>query len=157
MSEPKTHEEDFAAFIRENAADGWITANGLKITKATSTEVCAELVVGPMHRQSYGIVHGGIHAAIIETLASIGAAVNTMPAGRSVVGLENHTSFIRAVREGTITAVARPITRGRRSHVWEGTVYDAAGKIAATGRVRMLVLDPESELAGEPVALKPGG
>ncbi|MBX5483580.1 MAG: PaaI family thioesterase [Myxococcaceae bacterium] len=147
-------EQDYAELIRTTGSNGWIRANGLVITRATATEVRAELEIADHHRQSYGIVHGGIHAAIIETLASVGAAVNAMPEGRSVVGLENHTSFIRAVREGKLLAVARPITRGRRSHVWEGTITDEAGKIVATGRVRLLVLEPESDLAGEKVALK---
>ena len=46
---------------------------------------------------------------------------------------------------------ARPLTRGRRTHVWEGTVTDAAGRVAATGRVRLLTLEPEAELAGKTV------
>lgn len=150
----QTEDEDLAELINQANADGWAHANGLRLTRATRTEVRAEMVIEAKHRQPYGIVHGGIHAAIIETLASTGAAVNAMPGGFSVVGLENHTSFIRAVREGKLTAVATPITRGRRSHVWEGSVYDAAGRVVATGRVRLLVLEPDAAVAGETVAVK---
>lgn len=147
-------EEDFSAIINESRADNWVGHNGLWFTRVTRTEVVAEMTVRPEHLQAYGIVHGGMHSAIIETLASVGAAVNAMPDGKSVVGLENHTSFIRAVRGGKLRAVAKPITRGRRSHVWEATVYDEQDKVAATGRVRLLVLEPDSEVAGETVALK---
>lgn len=150
-----TEPQDFAALINSETT-GWAAANGLRILTATRDEVTAELEVKPMHLQSYGIVHGGIHAAIIETLASIGAALNAMPDGRSVVGLENHTSFIRAVRSGVLRAKATPITRGRRSQVWEGEVLGEDGKIAATGRVRLLCLEPEADLAGEKVALQRG-
>ena len=148
--------EDFVEFIRGRGVDTWIDANGLVVTKATRVEVRAEMQIEAKHRQAYGIVHGGIHAAIIETLASIGAAVNAMPDGRSVVGLENHTSFLRAVREGKLSAVATPITRGRRSHVWQGDVFDEQGKLVATGRVRLLVLEADAALAGERVAVKVG-
>lgn len=147
--------EDFTHIVNLARTEGWIGANGLKITRATRQEVTAELVVEDKHRQAYGIVHGGIHCAIIETLASVGAAVNAMPEGRSVVGLENHTSFLRAVREGKLTAVAKPLTRGRRSQVWEGNVHDERGRLVATGRVRLLVLEPEAELAGSTVEVKP--
>lgn len=147
MAEQET--QNFAEIINSAAADGWMKAMGLRLVKATLDEVTAELTLGPEHKQAYGIVHGGVHAGIIETLASIGAALHAMPAGKSVVGLENHTSFLRAVREGKLTAVARPITRGRRSHVWEASVYDEAGKLAASGRVRLLLLEPDAELAGE--------
>jgi 1,4-dihydroxy-2-naphthoyl-CoA hydrolase len=66
----------------------------------------------------------------------------------SVVGLENHTSFVRAVRDGTLRATATPITRGRRSQLWEVVVRDAGGKTVATGRVRLLVLEAGAEVAG---------
>jgi uncharacterized protein (TIGR00369 family) len=124
---------------------------------ASKDEVVAELEIGPAHRQPYGIVHGGVHAGIIETVASVGAALYAMPLGRSVVGLENHTSFLHAVREGVLRVTARPLTRGRRTQVWEGTVTDAAGRVAATGRVRLLSLEAEAELAGSTVEVKPGG
>jgi uncharacterized protein (TIGR00369 family) len=68
-----------------------------------------------------------------------------------VVGVENHTSFIRAVRSGRITVTARPITRGRRSQVWEATARNEAGQIVSTGRVRLLCLEAGTELAGERV------
>ena len=48
--------------------------------------------------------------------------------------------------------VAKPITRGRRTQVWEATATDASGRVLATGRVRLLCLEPGSELAGRTVA-----
>ncbi len=145
--------QDFSEMINAHDASGWSGANGLRITRATVEEVTAEMEIRPMHLQAYGIVHGGVHAAIIETVASVGAAVNVMPQGRTAVGLENHTSFLRAVRSGVLRAVAKPLTRGRRSHVWEATVFDDQDKVAATGRVRLMVLEPEAELAGEKASL----
>ena len=56
------------------------------------------------------------------------------------VGLENHTSFIRAVRQGRVRAVARPITRGRTTPVWQCEVLDEQQRIVATGRVRLLCI-----------------
>jgi uncharacterized protein (TIGR00369 family) len=139
---------DFANILETTMRDGWMGAMGLKIVTATVDEVVGELEIGPQHLQAYGIVHGGVHAGIIETLASVGAALNALAHGRSVVGLENHTSFLRAVRSGTLRAVARPLSRGRRSQVWEGSVYDDQQRLAASGRVRLLALDPEAQLAG---------
>lgn len=145
---------DLAQAINEQAADGWMKTNGLRLTRATVEEVCGELEIGPVHLQAYGIVHGGVHSGIIETLASIGAALNALAEGRSAVGLENHTSFLRAVRRGRLRATARPLSRGRRSHVWEGSVLDDQDRLVATGRVRLMVLDAQSALAGEKVELK---
>lgn len=125
---------------------------GITITKATADETRAELTVGPQHLQPYGVVHGGVHCGLIEALASIGAALYALPRSQSVVGLENSTSFIRAVREGaTLRGVARPVTRGRRTQVWEARVEDGDGKVVATGRVRLLCLEKDEALAGEQV------
>ena len=144
-------QEDFSQRLNE-MPEGWLQAMGIKITKATADEVRAEMTVGPEHLQGYGIVHGGVHCGIIESLASIGAALYALPRSQSVVGLENNTSFIRAVRAGaTLRAVATPITRGRKTQVWDAKVEDGDGRVVATGRVRLLVLEKEEALAGQQV------
>jgi 1,4-dihydroxy-2-naphthoyl-CoA hydrolase len=138
-----------AAFMNANR-DPWSRAMNVHYLAVSRDEVRAEIEVGPSHWQGYGIVHGGVHSGVIETIASVGAAIDQMASGRSVVGLENHTSFIRAVRSGKLTATAKPITRGKRSQLWEATIVDESNKIVATGRVRLLCLEPEaSTLAGE--------
>ncbi len=142
-----TPPEDYAERLRP-LDTGWSKAMGLHLVKATADEVVAEFEVGPQHRQPYGIVHGGVHSGVLESLASLGAAIVAMPRGQSVVGLENHTSFIRAAREGKLTATVTPITRGRTTQVWEGTVRDAEGRVLATGRVRLICIDAKADLAG---------
>ena len=55
-------------------------------------------------------------------------------------------------RVGSVRALnAVPLTRGRRTQVWEATITDAAGRLVATGRVRLLCLEPGSDLAGKTV------
>ena len=143
--------EDYSARLNE-LPEGWLKAMSVTITVATKDEVRAELTVGTEHLQGYGIVHGGVHCGIIESLASIGAALFALPMGKHVVGLENSTSFIRAVRTGTkLHAIATPVTRGRRSQVWHAEVLDETDRIVATGRVRLLCLDGDQPLAGERV------
>ena len=124
----------------------WVKETGLTFTKATVDEVIAEWEVTERHHQTYGIVHGGVHCGVIETVASVGAALVAMPRGQRVVGLENTTSFIRAVRSGRLTATARPVTRGRSTQVWEAWIRDAEGKLVAQGRVRLLCIDPGKEV-----------
>ena len=137
--------DDFAAMVNA-LPDGWVKAMGIVITRATSDEVECEWTVDEKHRQAYGIVHGGVHAGVIETLASVGAALVALPRGQRVVGLENSTSFIRAVRAGKLRGVARPVTRGRQSQVWEGWIRDADDKLVAQGRVRLLCVTEEQSL-----------
>jgi 1,4-dihydroxy-2-naphthoyl-CoA hydrolase len=132
----------------------WAGAMGLRILSASRDEVVGEIEIQPHHLQPHGIVHGGVHASVIESLASIGAALDAAKHGKTVVGLENHTSFVRATRSGVLRATARPLTRGRRSQAWEVSLVDAAGALVATGRVRLLVLEPEASVGGTEIGAK---
>jgi 1,4-dihydroxy-2-naphthoyl-CoA hydrolase len=154
---PRTNSppEDLAPELNATLG-GWNAAMGLRFVRATGDEVVVEWEVGPQHLQSYGIVHGGVHAGVIETIASVGAGIYSLAQGRAVVGLENHTSFLHAVREGRLRATARPLTRGRSTHVWEAVVTDAGGRLVATGRVRLFCLESGVPLAGQTVGSKLG-
>ena len=143
--------DEAAAFLNERLG-GFNDAMKMRFVRATKDEVVAEVTLADVHMQPYGIVHGGVHAGLIETVCSTGAALYSMPDGRSVVGLENSTSFLRAVRGGKLRITARPLARGRRSQVWEATVADETGRAVASGRVRLMCLEPGSELAGAKVA-----
>jgi 1,4-dihydroxy-2-naphthoyl-CoA hydrolase len=131
--------DDFAEAM--NRLPGWVKEMGITILKATAEEVTCAWEVTEKHHQGYGIVHGGVHCGVIETLASVGAALVALPRGQLVVGLENNTSFIRAVRSGRLTASARPVTRGRTTQVWEAWIRDEQGSLVAQGRVRLLCID----------------
>ena len=139
-----------------SAPTGWVRQMGLHFVEATAERVVATIDIDERHHQGYGIVHGGVYSGIIETLASVGAHLFASQTGRAVAGLENHTSFIRAIREGHLTATATPITRGRRSQVWECSIADDAGRLVATGRVRLHSFEPGEKIAGEKPRMERG-
>jgi uncharacterized protein (TIGR00369 family) len=125
-----------------NGGDGWSQAMGLRYVSAAADRVVAEWTVGREHLQPYGIVHGGVHCGVIESICSVGAAIAAAERGHKggVVGLDNHTSFIRAVRAGvTLVAVATPLTRGKTSQLWQAEVRHGE-ELVATGRVRLLAV-----------------
>jgi len=149
-------DRDFADMLN-GLREGLNETLGMTFVRATTEEVVARIEIGPEHLQPYGLVHGGVYCAMIETLASSAAAIHVLREGRHTVGLENSTSFLRGVRGGTITGTATPLSLGRRSHVWEVAIRDAEERLVASGRVRMIVLDAGSDVGGEQVALKSGG
>ena len=150
---PTSPDGDYAA-IFNSRLDGWNAAMGVRMVRATADEVIAELEIDKRHRQAYGIVHGGVYSGLIETVSSVAAALWARRHQQSVVGLDNHTSFLNAVREGKLTATAQPLMRGRRTQVWEATVVDGSGRLAAHGKVRLISLEAGSALAGERVKVK---
>jgi len=132
-------------------------AIGLRFTRIDGDVVEAEVPVTPTLLQPYGLVHGGVYSAIVETLASTGAALAAMARGQTTVGLENATSFLRGTRDGTLHARGTPLHRGSRTQVWVVEIRDGEGREVASGRVRMLCLDRGASVAGETVAIKASG
>lgn len=119
---------------------------GLVIDSTSAERVTAHLDIDPEHHlQPAGLVHGAVYCGLVETLASLGAAVTALPAGRMPVGMENHTSFLRPVRGGRLEAVAEPVARGRQTHLWEVTVRDEQDRIVARGTVRLALLEPRED------------
>ena len=111
----------------------------LRFEQATGDRVVAVVPVTPDLQQHYGIVHGGVYASMVETTASVGAAIWLGDRGRTV-GIANSTDFLRAVRQGELRAEATPVNRGRSTQLWEVTVSDERGRPVARGRVRLMNL-----------------
>ncbi len=117
---------------------------GLGFTEVTPDRVSCTWTASEKHHQPYGIVHGGVHASVVETLGSVGAATwLTERLGRpgKCVGVSNSTDFFRAVREGDLTSVATPIHRGRSSQVWLVETHDAEGRLVSRGQLRVQNID----------------
>jgi uncharacterized protein (TIGR00369 family) len=103
----------------------------------------ARLPVVPAVCQPMGIVHGGVYAAIAESLASRGTADGVLDLGKVPLGMSNNTSFLRPVEIGsTVHAEARAIHRGRTTWLWDIDMRNDDGKLCATSRVTIAVRDP---------------
>ena len=120
----------------QDVLGGYVRWLGLDILEADADHVVAAWDVRHDQLQPYGIVHGGVHCSVIETLASTGAALWFGERGQ-VVGVSNQTDFLRAVREGRLTARATPIHRGRLQQLWQVEIRDAQDRLVARGQVRM--------------------
>ena len=120
---------------------GLVKLLGIRVVETSADLVRLEWDVTPDHHQPYGIVHGGVHCTAIETAASVGAALWFGDRGR-VVGVSNQTDFLRAVSEGTLTAVATPIHRGRSQQLWLVEITDEQHRLIARGQVRLQNLTP---------------
>ncbi len=92
--------------------------------------------VVPAVHQPAGILHGGIHAWINETVASVAATAWFGDRGQ-VVGVSNQTDFFRAVRDGELTSVGTPLHRGRSQQVWVVETRDHTDRLVARGQVRL--------------------
>jgi uncharacterized protein (TIGR00369 family) len=123
---------------------------GLVMTGVSSSRVSATLDVEERHHQPYGITHGGVYCSLVESLASMGAALWAMERGMlGAVGVSNTTDFLRAHRRGRLEAVAVPIHQGRSQQLWQVDVRrEADGKPVARGQVRLHNLADHAQISG---------
>ena len=126
MSDPATTPSHFDELI------------GLKVTEMTKDGVTAQFTITPELQQPYGILHGGVLCSVVESVGSVSGAVWY---DGPVVGTSNHTNFIKATREGTLTARSTPIHRGRTQQLWEVDITDEQGRLVAKGQLRLANLD----------------
>jgi len=92
--------------------------------------------------QPDGFLHGGATCSLIETLASIGAAIVAGWPERVVMGQQQTTNFLATSTTGSVRGVATPVRVGRTTHLWNVDVtHVETGKLIASGRVTMAVRD----------------
>ena len=115
----------------------------IRITELGDDYLRGTMPVDDRTRQPYGILHGGASVALAETLGST-AAMLCCEDGRATVGLEINANHLRAVREGLVTATARPIHVGRSTQVWEIRIENEAGELTCVARLTMAVAPGEA-------------
>jgi uncharacterized protein (TIGR00369 family) len=128
--------------------DGFDGLYGLVVTEQSEQRVAGEVAVREELKQPAGLVHGGVYAAIAESLASIATAAAVMPEGRLAMGLSNQTSFLRPITEGTIHAVGIRKHRGRSTWVWEVEMSDDQGRLCVLTRMTIAVRDAPTPAVG---------
>src|SRR5215204_5383665 len=90
---------------------------GFEIIEVKVDSARARVPVTSRVLQPYGLVHGGVYAALAESLASVATAAAVWGDGNIAVGLSNATSFMRPATEGTVHALATRRHRGRTTWV----------------------------------------
>lgn len=116
---------------------GVIASIGMVLESSGPTEVRAHVDIDERHHMSRGIVHGGIYATIIESVATVGAAAAVKDAGGYAVGVNNQTDFLRPHSLGRLDILARPISQGRTLQLWQIEITNVEGKLISRGQVRL--------------------
>ncbi|MBA3742356.1 PaaI family thioesterase [Sporichthya sp.] len=116
---------------------GFVELIGAEIVEAGPDRAVMLLDVDERHLQPAGVMHGGVHCTLVESAASIGASLWLGGKG-GVVGVSNHTNFLRPVTAGArVTTTATPVHRGRTQQLWLVEIHDGGGKLVGRGEVRL--------------------
>ena len=110
---------------------------GLTLTEVTPTRATGTIDLGSDHHTPWGVVHGGVYAAVVEQIASAAASKAVEEKGMFAVGAHNSTDFLRPMSGGTLTVLAVPIQQGRTQQLWLVTLTREDGAEVARGQLRL--------------------
>jgi 1,4-dihydroxy-2-naphthoyl-CoA hydrolase len=106
------------------------------------TRVSGSVAADARHHQPWGLVHGGLYTAAIETFATTGAVEAVKDRGQLAVGVTNVTDFLRPHRAGRLQVTATAIQQGRTQQLWQVEMRRPEdGKLVARGQVRLQNID----------------
>lgn len=109
---------------------------GIKLESISAEQIVLTMPITDKARQPYGLLHGGITMALVETAASVHASWGVDLSEKSPVGIEINGSHVRSAREGTVRAVGKVVRRSRSMIVHQVDVYLVeSGELLSTARM----------------------
>lgn len=104
---------------------------GIELISYSRDRIDAALVVREEMANRNGLLHGGAIMAFADNLGGTAASLN-LPEGAMTTTVESKTNFLRPVPIGhRANAVCVPLHRGRTTSVWQTSVHDEDGRLAA--------------------------
>jgi len=104
---------------------------GVELDDASPVEVRGGLAWAPERCTAGGVLHGGALMGLADSLGGLCAYLNLPDGASGTATVESKTNFFRAVREGRVTAVARPLHVGRTFIVVQTDLHDDRGRHVA--------------------------
>jgi 1,4-dihydroxy-2-naphthoyl-CoA hydrolase len=113
---------------------------GIEITEKGSDFLVGKMPVDSRTVQPMRILHGGANVVLAETLGSIASLMIINPEEEISVGLDVNANHIRSVKSGWVRGVAKPISIGRKIHVWEIKITDEEDRLTCVSRLTVSIL-----------------
>ncbi len=107
---------------------------GIAVVEASADRVVATMPVAG-NTQPYGLLHGGASCVLAETVGSIGAALHAGSLDKVAVGIDINATHHRAVRDGSVRAIATALTLGSGVACYEIVIEAADGVRVCTARL----------------------
>lgn len=117
---------------------------GIMLTKLGPDFLVGTMPIEERVHQPAGALHGGASVVLAETLASWAGTFVVDRTKYHCVGMEINANHLRPAFRGLLTGVARPISLGRRTHVWDIRISDDAGKLVCVSRCTLAVTETAS-------------
>ena len=126
--------------VNNSFQDTMMSVLGIEITDFGDDYISGKMPVDTRTKQPFGLLHGGASAAFAETLGSLGAGKHVDLEEYSVVGVEQNSSHLKAVKTGWVFGKATPIIVGRTIQVWGIDIKNQEGDLVCKSRLTLAVI-----------------
>jgi uncharacterized protein (TIGR00369 family) len=133
--------EELHDMLGHHGIGALVVKMGIRFTELSPDRAVATMPVEG-NTQVAGILHGGAHVVLAETLGSFAAGMHAGP-GRQALGIEVGATHHRAIAAGTVTGTCTPIHLGRTLTTHEIVMTDEHGRRLSTARITNLIRDVE--------------
>ena len=119
---------------------------GMKFSNFGPNYLEMSMTVKPQHKQPIGLLHGGVTAAMAETIGSVASVLAGEGALTSAVGIELNINHLSSLREGIIIARCSPVRLGKTIHVWDIRIRDENSGDVSIARLTTMIksLEPNN-------------
>ncbi|MGE5235869.1 MAG: PaaI family thioesterase [Acidobacteriota bacterium] len=131
--------ETFISYVERLNPHTVFAPLGIRVHSYDPEAFAVALDIDERHYQHMGIVHGGIYALLAESAASMAAAMSLDMTKHTIAGVDLNATHLKVKRNGTIVATARPIFRGRSTHVYGIEISDGEGDLVCVSRCTLAV------------------
>jgi 1,4-dihydroxy-2-naphthoyl-CoA hydrolase len=115
---------------------------GAEAVAAAADEVRARIAWDATRCTAGNVMHGGLLMTLADTVGAWCAFLN-VPQGAGTTTIESKTNFLRAVRSGSVHAIARPLHVGRTVVVIDTELRDDDDRLVARVTQTQAVLNPQ--------------
>ncbi len=114
---------------------------GIEFTEIGSEYIKAKMPVDHRTHQPFGLLHGGASVALAETMGSVASLCLLDLNKQYSVGLEINANHLKAVKNGYVEGVVKPLHIGKSTHVWEIAISSSQADLVCISRMTMAILD----------------
>ncbi|HAJ34812.1 MAG TPA: competence protein ComA [Chloroflexi bacterium] len=126
--------------LRQRSQRGLPAHMQLKPVRAAPGALTLQLEIQPFHLAPNGYLHAATIVALADTACGFGCIVNLPPGAVNFTTLELKSNFLRTATHGVIECTATLQHGGKRTQVWDATVYDAERRAMALFRCTQMLL-----------------
>lgn len=126
--------------LQQNSKNTMVEYLGIEFTEIGDDFIVAKMPVDHRTHQPMGLLHGGAHVVLAETIGSTAANLCLDVTKEYALGLDINSNHLKGISKGFVYGTAKPIHIGSKTQVWEIKIRDEKQNLLNISRLTMMVL-----------------